>query len=425
MNPGGVSFFAAKDAKTAKRIIWKTFHELDDEYELGLQYHLGDMVIEAPNGYSIWLLGLPDEGEADKLRGGTHGFVDGVIDECATIRSEVLKYAAINCALPALGENDGRLALTGTPGSLMSGFFFDQCQRRSNFHWDARDNPHLRFGGDRLLEQAIANNPGWTWDTPTFKREYLGIWCEDSESLVFQYSPLRNITYDAFDVGRTILGVDVGYEDGNGYCVTRSQPPNNPEIHVLRCYERTGQKLHGMAAEIEQLRRQYSVNYIFVDEGNNGKLVSKSLCDMGIPCRPTPKGPKRPRIEYIRGGLAAGTLKVLRGECDTLLGEWGMIPWNEARTDMDERYSNECSDACIYSVLPHRGVYEALLEEPEEGTGKAELLQQRRDKETEERESISAADLDRISARMNRVRSRGAGIARPDSSVIANWRRAR
>jgi hypothetical protein len=414
--PDGLSFFGAKDVKTCKRIIGPTVREVSREYALGMRWDGQDNAFVAPNGYRLWLIGLSEEGEADKLRGAAHGLVEGVIDECSTIPDETLKYAVLDCALPALGENDGRLALSGTPGPLMQGFFYDQCQARRNFHWDARDNPFLRVPGQRYLEQALKNNPGWTWQTPTFQREYLGLWCEDADALIYPYAAARNLIYEGseFPEGRTILGVDVGFEDGNGYTVSRSQPPNNPEIHILRSYEKRHQKLPAMAAEIESLRRHYGVNHIFIDEGNNGLMVSKTLQEMGIPCQPTPKGLKRPRIEVVRGGLAAGTIKVVRGQCDTLVGEWGMLPWNEKRTDADDRYSNECSDAAIYSILPHRGHYEHLLEQPAVGSAEHSHRQQLTDKEREERESITAADIGKMSAHMNRVRGVVDRMQRPE-----------
>lgn len=426
-NPGGLSFFAAKDSKTAKRIIWTTLKELNIEYGLGLKFRRGELMAEAPNGYTVWLLGLNDDGEADKLRGSTHGFVEGVIDECATIRDEVLKYAAIECALPALGENAGRLSLTGTPGPLMSGFFYEQCQARRNFHWDARQNPFLRRRGDLFIADALKNNPTWTWQTPTFMREYLGLWVEDRDMLVYPYSAARNLIYEGseFPAGRTILGVDVGYEDGNGFTVTRSQPPNNPEIHILRSYEKRGQKLPALAAEIEHLRRLYSVNYVFIDEGGIGLTVSKTLQDMGIPCQPTPKGLKRPRIEVVRGGLAAGTIKVVRGQCDTLTGEWGMIPWNEKQTDADERYSNECSDSAIYSILPHRGHYEHLLEPEVIGSPKQVRQAQQSDKEREEADSFAEVDIGKIAAHLNKVRGVVDRLKRPEPGLMGGPRRTR
>lgn len=427
-HPGGLSFFGAKDLKTCKRIIGPTVREVSHEYNLGFEWSSQDGAFIAPNGYQLWLLGLSEDGEADKLRGAAHGLVEGVIDECATIRDDVLKYAVLECALPALGENEGRLALSGTPGPLMSGFFYEQCQARRNFHWDPRDNPFLRVPGQRYLEQALKNNPGWTWQTPTFQREYLGLWCEDRDMLVYQYSAARNLIYEGseFPAGRTILGVDVGYEDGNGFCVTRSQPPNNPEVHVLRCYERREQKLPALAAEIESLRRHYNVNYIFIDEGGLGLTVSKTLQQMGIPCQPTPKGLKRPRIEVVRGGLAAGTIKVVRGQCETLVGEWGMLPWNEKYTDVDERYSNECSDAAIYSILPHRGHYEHLLEQPEHGSTRHTNMRQQSDKEREERESIDAADVAKMAAHLSRTRHQVERLKKPDPGMMGGgFRRTR
>lgn len=426
-NPDGVSFFAAKDGKTARRIIGPTLRELSHEYGLGLRWDAGDSAFVAPNGYRIWLLGLDDDGEADKLRGGAHGLVEGIIDECATIREDVLRYAALECALPALGENDGRLTLSGTPGPLMSGFFYEQCLARTNFHWDARDNPFLRVGGERYLANAIKNNPGWTWRTPQFMREYLGLWCEDLDALIYSFLAARNLIYEGsqFNEGTTILGVDVGFEDGNGFCVSRSQPPTNPEIHILRCYEKRHQQLPALAAEIESLRRHYSCNHVFIDEGNNGLMVSKTLQGMGIPCRPTPKGLKRPRIEVVRGGLTSGTIKVLRGACDTLQGEWGMLVWNEKRTDADERYSNECSDAAIYSILPHRGHYEWLLEEPAPGTTAAVNKAQVTDKEREERESITQADLSKMAAFVNRARGQVERLKRPEPGMMGSGRSRR
>lgn len=414
-NPGGLAFFAASTAKAAKRILWTTLREVSHEWGLDLQFDSGEHTVTAPNGYSIWLLGLNDDGEADKLRGATHGFVEGVIDECSTIRDEVLKYAALECALPALGENAGRLALSGTPGPLLTGFFYEQCQLRTNFHWDARQNPKLKAGGEAFLAKALKDNPGWTWNTPTFQREYLGLWCEDRDVLIYPYLPARNLIYEGseFPEGRTVLGVDVGFEDGNGYCVSRTQPPNNPEIHILRCYEKRGQNVFAMAAEIESLRRHYNCNYIFIDEGNNGLMVSKTLQGMGIPCQPTPKGLKRPRIEFIRGGLSAGTIKVVRRQCETLIGEWEMLIWNEKRTDADDRYSNECSDAAIYSCLPQTIAYEHLLNEPSVGSVEHALKLQNEDKLREEKESFTEGDLQRWNATLNRTRGVVENLQRP------------
>lgn len=408
-NPGGLSFFAAKTAGTAKRILWTTLRELNHEAQLGLKFDSGELTVTAPNGYQVWLLGLKDQSEADKLRGATHGFVDGVIDESATIHNDVLKYAVLECALPALGENAGRLALSGTPGPVMSGFFFEQCRDRHAHHWDARQNPKLRVPGQRYLEDALRIHAaeGWTWDHPVFKREYLGLWCEDRSALVYDFHPGRNQIYPGgeFPSGRTILGVDIGWDDGCGYTVSRSQPPFNPDVHVLCSYERREQKLPAIAAEIEKLRRRYGVNYVFIDEGGIGKTVSETLKGMGIPCKQTPKGVKRPRIEVLRGGISAGTVKLVRGQCDTLEGEMGIIIWNEDRTDVDERYSNECTDSCIYSILSHRGFYEHLLEEVPAGSAEHTNKQQQTDKQREEAESIDASDIAKMNAHL--ARSRG------------------
>lgn len=424
-HPGGLSFFAAKDSKTARRIIWQTFKELHHEFALGLKFNRGENTVVAPNGYTVWLLGMDEDGEADKLRGATHGLVEGVIDECATIPDETLRYAVMECALPALGQNGGRLALSGTPGPLMQGFFYDQCQARQCFHWDARQNPYLKIGGERFLANALRDNPGWTESTPQFKREYLGLWCEDIDALIYSYQASRNLIYEGseFPMGRTVLGVDVGFEDGNGYTVTRTQPPNNPEIHILRSYEKRHQKLPAMAAEIESLRRQYNVNWVFVDEGNNGLMVSKTLNEMGIPCLPTPKGLKRPRIEFVRGGLTSGTIKVLRGQCDTLVGEWGMIPWNEKRTDADERYSNECSDSAIYAILPQTMAYAHLVNEAPVGSREHVRNLQASDKDREESESVTRADLDKMSAQMNRVRGVVQKMTTPQPGYMGAGRR--
>lgn len=427
LHPNGLSFFAAKTAGTAKRILWTTLRELNHEGNLGLKFDSGELTATAPNGYKVWLTGLKDQSEADKLRGATHGFVDGVIDEAATINDEVLKYAVLECALPALGENAGRLAISGTPGPVLAGFFYEQCQKRRNYHWDARQNPFLKVPGQRYLENALAQHAaeGWTWETPTFMREYLGLWCEDKTALVYDYHWGRNMLYpgNEFPSGRTILGVDVGFDDGMGYTVSRSSPPNNPDIHVLCSYEKRGQTLPGIAAEIDKLRGHYSCNYVFIDEGGIGKTVAETLRQMGIPCKATPKGPKRPRIEVLRGGLAAGTVKLVKGRCDTLEGEMAIIIWNEDRTDVDERYSNECTDSCIYSILAHRGYYEHLLEDEPEGSVALSNKRQQSDKEREERESVDAADIAKMNAHLNKARGVLTELTTQRPDLLGAWRR--
>jgi hypothetical protein len=290
--------------------------------------------------------------------------------------------------MPALGDHRGSLRLTGTPGAQMQGFFYERCTSWANHHWDARDNPHV--DGEQMLADALEANAafGWTWGHPTFRREYLGEWCEDASAIVYPYSAQRNLTYQCMPAGRTILGVDVGWNDGNGFVVSRSNSPDDPEVHILRAFEKGEMTLPHIAGTIEQLRREYAIGHVFVDTGGGGKLLAETLWrSFNIPCYPAVKGRKLPRIELVRGMLLAGTLKLDAMQCLDLTREWQMIPWNADRSDHHERYSDECSDATLYSVLPHTLGYRHVLDPAVPGSRQWQLEQDRLDKEREERES--------------------------------------
>jgi hypothetical protein len=90
--------------------------------------------------------------------------------------------------------DDGWLALTGTPGPVLSGYFYEATEGKRHGYslhkWTLFDNPYLpnarRFVDELKLKKA------WASDNPTLRREYYNKWVLDLEALVFRYQPELN-----------------------------------------------------------------------------------------------------------------------------------------------------------------------------------------------------------------------------------------
>ena len=71
--------------KNAKRIIWPTLEELNRKYSLELDFKRTELTITLPNRSQIWLCGLAEPDDMEKLRGQRYPLV--ILDECQSMRS--------------------------------------------------------------------------------------------------------------------------------------------------------------------------------------------------------------------------------------------------------------------------------------------------------------------------------------------------
>jgi hypothetical protein len=329
---------------------------LNAAYKLGLTIRVSTGTVVEPNGHVIQLYGLRDTTQADLIRG--QKFRRVVVDEAGAFDDELLKYSLESVIHPTLLDWRGDLVVSGTPGPIPKGYYYDLsgnpglsdpiAGRLQTHYWTYDDNPHVPH--EDVLSEALELY-GATENSPTFKREYQAIWCEDTDAIIYRYRGERWAAVPG--AGKTVLSVDfgAGKERSDATTFTVWRQPHNTQTHVfcLFALARDVIEIPETAAIIRQIRERWSVNKIVADEGALGGAIAKELRRYKLPIEAAKKQDKKGRILSARGRLDAGTLHLCE-EAKPLADEWLSLCWNEKRTDHHERQADDLSDSALYAL---------------------------------------------------------------------------
>lgn len=354
---GQKSAYCAKTLKSAKSIMLGVFAELNSRFQLCLDIRISTGTITEPNGHVIQFYGLRDQSQADLMRG--QKFRRVVIDELGAYSDELLQYSIESVIQWTLLDQRGELVVTGTPGPIPSGYAYDMtgnpgldapiAGRWPAHHWTAKDNPHVPWSD--VVAEAMKVN-GATEGSPTFRREFLGIWCEDLDALVYRYRGEKWAPVPK--AGKTVLALDFGGgergNDATTFTVWRQPYDARPHVFCLEAIAKDEIEMPEIASIAKNLREKWSVNKIVADEGALGHAMAKNLRNQyRLPIEKAIKQDKKGRILSARGRLDAGTLHLCEG-ARPLADEWLSLCWDETRQDHHPRQADDLSDSALYGL---------------------------------------------------------------------------
>ncbi len=296
----------------------------------------------------ISLRGVPDVKRANRLLGPTRDSV--VIDESASYPDDVLITLVTKVIEPSLMVKQGNLILVGTPGLQPKGFFYEitRSTAYSQHRWDMNDNP-VYSGNVKSIHEGILSSNSWTKDTPTFRREYLGEWCADTEAAVYRIteSNLDDFIVTAFD-WQTIIGIDFGYRDEAAFIVLGWRK-NDPTLYVL--HEESEQELlvDDYVSRIKKLIKEFSPLAIVADAGALGKTLVETLVNnFGLPIEAADKRDKPMAIRQVNADLAKRRIVMKR---DILYEQMCTLRWHPDKIGIMEQpgMANDRCDAFLYA----------------------------------------------------------------------------
>lgn len=347
---GEESLYFARQIKSAWQIMGSVFRDLNHAFGLGLTISYGKGTIVEPSGHVIHVSGIKDRNAADNLRGRKFRRVVG--DESGAITSDLLKYTVEDVLQPTLLKWRGSLLLSGTPGIDPYGSYFHELTgdpesgvrgKWHTDHWTVYDNPHVP---SEYIDEEILQKNGWTRDNPKFRREYCAAWVADQGSLIYDYTGHAEPVPDH---GLTVLGVDFGVSPDHAAFVVLRQS-SAPHIHCVRAFSLPNLNPLEVNRIVRDLQQTYHPSHIVADEGALGKgyaLLGREQFFLDI--EPAAKQHKVARIELLRGIIAAGQFHHCAG-AEELLDEWKVLPWAIDRLGHHEKFSDDCSDACLYAL---------------------------------------------------------------------------
>jgi hypothetical protein len=433
--PGStIPVFERTQTCEAARVLWKTLQVINEEFQLGANFHHSRMIMTLSNKAEIVIMGADTLEACDKARGGR--YPAAFVDEAGTLRSHILDYLLKDVLEHALADFNGSLTLAGTPTSKCQGAFYEACHKPgwSKHHWTFFENTSLplRFrdgskGSDHTPEERRLERyamfadklarEGLTGREPRVRREDFGEWHEDTDGLIYKlgiqnYSPSPPYDVKAPDLRkpgwRYLIGLDVGWRDATAFVVVawRRDAPN---LWVLESEQHSEMLPDNIAAQLERIRMRYGAHTpIVMDCGSHGgKIIEELLLQKhGIKVAAARKRGKFDHIAFVNSDMVSGRLKIIQSTNRDLIADLlqlryappaidGTVPEKEHPAD-----DNHLPDALLYACTAITGIRKGHGEADaaERGSAEWKAEQERKWLEADERSQGRRPDNDRLAA---------------------------
>lgn len=403
----------------ARRVIWSTITRLITDYGVDAHVDNHQLQIRFPNRSVIYIEGAKDAATIERLRGLFCQTV--VLDESQAFPIGLATSLVQDVLLPSLSDYDGQLFLTGTPDPLLQSVLYRAWEGTQKgwigfkrFGWNVTDNKKFpRFvSGKSTPEtylQEIMDKTGYTADSPTFRREYLGEFVKSEGSLVYEFNYDRNTVEDLPSGVQWlyVMSGDVGFRDSDAIVVVAFSY-FHPVAYVVEEFSKSGLSADEFVIVYKDLYDKYKPISNVIDFAGGGLKIIETLNQrFKMHCKPCKKfNPKSIGAAVLSNEFISKRLMVLKS-CDTLISQLESITWI-SKTDRDgnvkqiipdgfqvrdafgEVVSDDCADSLLYALNELRN-YNAV-ELTEDTSVEAEVKKHkeallRRVKERKEREN--------------------------------------
>jgi hypothetical protein len=342
----------------ARAIIWSDLIKIIEEYDLDCKTDNTRLTITFPNKSKIYIAGAKDRTEIEKFRGWK--LKKCYIDECQSFRS-YLKELINDIIIPALRDKRGQLYLTGTPGPVKAGVFFEYSQSKNwkSHHWTAFDNPYMHSPPDLDLEEVLREERiirGIDESDPSYIRETFGKWVEDKDALVFKFSKYRNIYTSLPTSGdwHYIIGIDIGYNDSDAIAVI-GYNTHHKKVYLVDEHVKNKQNISQLVEVIYRYKDEYNPIRMVMDAGALGKKIQEELrMRHGLNIEAADKTRKVEFIELLNDDLRTEKFKAFKNsifEEDCMLVQWDKDSKirNPERPKISDTYHSDICDAVLYA----------------------------------------------------------------------------
>ena len=362
----------------ARAIIWADLMKIIEGYEIECKKDNTRLTITFPNKSKIYIAGAKDRTEIEKYRGWK--LRTCYIDECQSFRT-YLKELINDIIIPALRDKRGGLYLTGTPGPVKAGVFFDYSQSKDwkAHHWTAFDNPYMHSPPDLDLEEVLCEERiirGIDETDPSYVRETYGKWIEDKDALVFKFNYAKNIYTSLPTDGEWyyIIGIDIGYNDSDAIAVI-GYNTHHKKVYLVDEHVKNKQNISQLVEVIREYKDEYNPIRMVMDAGALGKKIQEELrMRHGLNIEAAEKTRKVEFIELLNDDLRTEKFKAFKKslfEEDCMLVQWDKDSKlrNPEKPKISDTYHSDICDAVLYAWRECRHyLSEKPADEPKEGT---------------------------------------------------------
>lgn len=339
---------------SARDVMWPVLQEINDKYGLGCKF--AGLTMTHPNGAKLRLLGADMSNFIKRLKG--RKYPGAAVDEAQDFGPH-LQSLIDDVLTPSISDyEDGWIALTGTPGPVPTGYFFEITQKRrfgfSMHQWTLLENPHMPNPSGFLKD--LMHRREWEDNNPTYLREYRNQWVLDVDSLWIKYSE-KNNDYDKVETKEHeklhyILGVDLGFRDADALAVL-AWADDSPTTYLVEELVTPQQGLTELANQIMELDKKYKFEKMVADEGALGKKLAEELRRrFHIPVQPADKARKQETVEFLNDSMRIGKFKAKKNSRFAKDSYMVQIDWDKSSPNkivVKKKPHSDIIDAVIYA----------------------------------------------------------------------------
>jgi len=391
-----VCLYITLSKRNARSIIWDIAKQIIKDFNIPAVPNEVELSIRFDNGSKLAIEGAKDKTEIEKYRGWK--IKKCYIDECQSFRSYI-KDLINDIIIPALRDLRGQLYLTGTPGPVPAGYFYDASHSDmwENFHWTAFDNPHMHNPPEKDLEITLSEERALkniSHLDPSYRRETYGEWVEDLDSLVYKYDEALN-HYDELPKAEYvyIMGIDIGYEDSDAIAILAYSKEHN-KVYLVEEHIKAKQTISQLAEAIHELDAIYNCTKKVIDAGALGKKITEEIIQRyGINLEAADKARKVEYIELLNADLRKGVVKAKK--TSRFAEDCKLVTWDKDRSTSERRkisdtVHSDVQDSVLYSYREARHyLYEAP--KPKHHRNTNEYMKELEDREAQELAEASSA----------------------------------
>lgn len=353
-HPKSQCVYLSLTLESARDIMWPVLHELNDKYALGCTFLESKLTMTYPNGATLKLFGADMKNFIKRLKGRKYPGV--AIDEAQDFGTH-LRSLVDDVLTPSISDySDSWIAVTGTPGPVPQGYFFEITQEKKygfSYHeWTLLDNPYMPDPAGFI--EDLKKKRGWDDENPTLKREWLNKWVLDAQSLWIQYKA----SVDHYETLPTVLphkfnyvlGIDLGFRDADALAVV-AWSDAEPNTYLVEEVITTKQGITALVGQINALRQKYDFCRMVIDEGGLGKKIAEEIRrEHHIPVMPADKALKQQNVEFLNDALRLGRFRANKNSRFALDSYLVQIDWEKST-----------ADRIVVKKQPHSDIIDAVL----------------------------------------------------------------
>lgn len=341
--------YIALTRDSAKNIMWPILQETAERLKIDCDFIQSSLTcILRKTGSSIKFFGADQENFMVRLKGIKTPMA--AVDEAQDFRSHLEELVDILTARTS-EYPDGQVCLTGTPGAVPKGYFYESSEGLHGFSvhkWSLFDNPY--FPGARAFVDDLIRRKSWPKDHPTLLRDFYGQWVKDLDVLVFQYDDIRNHYTDTPQFTDFIIGVDFGTDDADAIAVL-GWHKHKRQCYLVEEFIKNGLSVTEIVQEVDKLVKKYDPLKVVADTGANGKKIALEITKRtGVSVYAADKARKVEHITWLNDAFRTNTFYARRDS--RFAQDCSIVEWD---------YDKSTSDKLVIKDNPHSDICDAVL----------------------------------------------------------------